>query len=145
MMCLSCHRPRRNRNPMFTKVSRYHELAHLAAGDYAPTPLVRKLRSFGTLPVGWSLGEGVPVAQDAIRIAEYFADIATRLQLKADVFPGLHGDCAVAFYRNQKSVEVIIRPGIRDAFGLHVEEGHGFDFETIEARDNATQADVVNC
>ena len=127
----------------FTEFSTYSVLVRVTAEDSTPGPLLRKLRSFGALPVGWSHGEGVPVSGDAIRIAEYFVNIATQLQVKADVFPGLHGDCAVAFYRDQKSVEVIVQ-GVQNTFGLRVEEGRGFQFKTLEARDNATQAEVVN-
>jgi hypothetical protein len=124
-------------------ISEYRVLVRLGASDSAPSPLIRKLRTFGTLPVGWSHGEGIPVSTESIRIAEQFVNISTRLQLRADVFPGLHGECAVAFYQGQKSVEVIIRANSQDAFGLHVEDGHGFDFTNIEAKDNANHAEVI--
>jgi len=128
----------------FIEISRFKVLLGFTAQDPSPGPLLRKLRSFGALTPGWSHGEGVPVSGEAIRVAEYFVNAATQLQLKADVFPGLHGDAAVAFYQEQKSVEVIVHPGAHDAFGLRVEEGHGFQFTLLEAKENASTVEVMS-
>ena len=128
----------------FTEYSSYKLFAEVvAAGPPRFNPLKRKLRGFAALPVGWNHGEGVPVSNQAIRVAEYFADIAAQLQLKADVFPGLHGDCAIAFYQGDRSVEIVISAQNLDRFGLHVEAGLGFHYETIEGKDDASQAEVV--
>jgi hypothetical protein len=118
-------------------------LVRAAANSAAPPPLVRKLRAFRALPKGWSHGEGIPVSPAAIRLAESFVDIATRLQLQADVFPGLNGDCAVTFYRDDKSVEVVVDAQRHDRFGLHVEEGTGFRFRTVLEKREASSDEVV--
>lgn len=127
----------------FTKGS-YRFLIGRADSDSTPDRLTRKLRSFETLPVGWSHGEGRPVGRQAIRVAEEFVKIATLLQLRADVFPGLHGDCAVAFYHDQRCVEIVVDPTHPTSFGLHVEEGVGFQFATIESKENASHPEVVD-
>jgi hypothetical protein len=125
--------------------STFQILASLSAAERAPVhPLIRKLRSFGQLAPGWSHGEGIPVAVDAIRIAERYVDAATILQLRADVFPGINGDCAVAFYQGDKSVEIVISPGAEDRLGLHVENGSGFQFETVLQKDDATHSEVIS-
>jgi hypothetical protein len=128
--------------PTFIKGTFKIHVAALAGRSYAD-PLTRKLRSFRKLPQGWSHGEGIPVAGEAIRVAEEFVNIATRLQIRADVFPGLHGECSVTFYEGDKSVEVIVRPKGGNSFGLHVEKGHGFNYETLVERDDANHAEVV--
>jgi hypothetical protein len=120
-------------------------LVSLVAARRAPEdPLTRKLRGFANLPAGWSHGEGVPVNADVIRVAVAFVEAANQLQLKADVFPGIHGECAVAFYQGGRSVEVVISPDRLSEFGLHVEEGSGFDFQTILRQDDASYSDVLN-
>ncbi len=45
----------------------------------------------------------------------------------------------VAFYEGERSVEVLCHPGNLASFGLHVEEGHGFNFKTTESKDEATR------
>jgi hypothetical protein len=59
------------------------------------------------------------------------------------VFPGLNGGCAVTFYQDDKSVEVVIDPERHDTFGLHVEAGKGFQFQTILEKDDALLHEVV--
>ncbi|MEQ1935172.1 MAG: hypothetical protein ABL962_15030 [Fimbriimonadaceae bacterium] len=111
--------------------------------DSCGDPLTRKLRSFRQLPQGWSHGVGVPLGADALRVAEQFTVLSSQLQLKADVFPGVNGECSVAFYAGERTVEVIIDPERTDRFGLHVEQGHGFDFARVVANDDATLEEAV--
>jgi len=112
--------------------------------DDQPGPLIRKLRSFIRLPAGWSHGEGRPVAAEAIRVAEGFAELSTQLQIRADVFPGLRGDCAIAFYDGDKCVEIIIDPADLQHVTFHVESGQGFEFTRLETKQDAEIGDAVN-
>ena len=118
-------------------------LLESADSDRNPDPLTRKLRTFQNLAPGWSHGEGQQVDPDAIRIAEEFVKIATLLQLRADVFPGLHGGCAVTFYYDDRSVEVIVDPTHPTVFGLHVEDGVGLQFTTVESKEDASHEEAV--
>jgi hypothetical protein len=129
-----------------SETTRRSFFAHSAIRHSLPDPLVRKLRSFGQLPLGWSHGEGVPVNASAIRVAESFIEVAKTLQLKADVFPGLHGDCSVAVYLGDRSVEVVVRPDVNKeiSFDLHVEEGSGFQFKTVLEKEGAGHEEVVS-
>lgn len=128
----------------FTESTPYRIFRYASAAERGRNhPLVEKLRSFGNLPNGWSLGEGTAVTEDAIRIAEGLVDVAIRLQLKADVFPGLHGNCAVAFYHGEKSVEVIVPSRVGNDFELHVEEGSGFQFRTLLQKNDASHVEVL--
>lgn len=115
-----------------------------AAEAPGPDRLTRKLRSFSSLPHGWNHGQGVPVDPRAIRTAESFLNAAATLQLKADVFPGISGECAVEFYSGEKSVEIVVRPDDSKTFGLHVECGQGFSFSTPVENENAPLAEVLN-
>jgi len=72
----------------FTETSTGSLLISVRDADPAPDPLTRKLRGFADVQHGWSHGEGVGVTPEVIRVAETFVEIATRLQLRADVFPG---------------------------------------------------------
>ena len=66
-------------------------VVYAAVADQEPAAnrLTRKLQLFAELPVGWSFGEGIPVARDVIRIGEELLRWAEQLQIKADVFLGL--------------------------------------------------------
>ena len=128
---------------MFTDGSDFTVVLSGVNGEARATPLVKKLRSFARLPHGWSNGAGVPVAAETIRVAEYFASTATQLQLRADVFPGLNGECGVAFYEGNRSVEVVIDPGDLQHVDFHVEEGLGFEFKRVEDQINATPSEAV--
>lgn len=120
-------------------------LVGAVAARRAPDPLTRKLRAFGTLPAGWNHGEGGPVSPEAIRLAQVFVDLAISLQLAADVFPGINGDCSVTYHRDDKSVEVVVNAiGAPDSLGLHVEQGCGFQFQSILERDATNYDEVVS-
>src|SRR4029453_3098313 len=122
----------------FTEFSEYKIFTFNRAASRSARvhPLTKKLRSFVELPVGWSHGEGVPVANAAVRVAEHFVEVAAMLQLKADAFPGLQGECSVAFYFGDNSVEVVIHPQRLDKFDLHVEVGRGFQFQTLVEKED---------
>ncbi len=92
--------------------------------------LIEKVRQMANLPIGFSHGEGQPVTKIAILCAEKFIDLASRLELQADVFPNLDGGCAVAFYKDSEKVEVSISPE-GDKADLIFERGIGFQFEDV--------------
>lgn len=92
--------------------------------------LIEKVRHMTNLPVGFSHGEGQPVTEIAVLCAETFIDLASQLELQADVFPNLDGGCAVAFYKDSEKVEVSISPE-GDKANLICERGIGFQFEDV--------------
>jgi hypothetical protein len=107
------------------------------------SPLARKLWSFSRLGPGWSHGEGLPVSAETLECAEGFVELAASLQLRADVFPGLEGDCAVAFYGENRCVEVVIRPASPLTLDLHVQERRDGRFRHIEVKENSEVSNVV--
>ena len=92
--------------------------------------LVEKVRRMADLPIGFSHGEGQPITDVAILCAESFINLASLLELEADVFPNLDGGCAVAFYKNTDKIEVSISPE-GDKADLVFERGIGFQFEEV--------------
>jgi hypothetical protein len=103
----------------------------------------RRLREFGSLPIGWHFGEGTPIAITEIHSAERFIRLAEQLALRCDVFPGVDGECMVALYQKDVCVRVIVSPGRQDSFGLRVEHGKGENVrDALEPSDNATLDDV---
>jgi hypothetical protein len=92
--------------------------------------LTEKVRQMAYLPSGFSHGEGQPVTGNAILLAEGFINLASELELEADVFPNLDGGCAVAFYKETEKVEVSIGPE-GDRASLIYERGTGFQFEDV--------------
>ena len=112
-----------------------------SATEPAADKLTRKLRSFASLPNGWDFGDGLPVSTTAIEIAEELLRWASQLQLKADVFPGVDGECMVAFYNDNRCVRVIVQPS--GSFDLRVERGIGFTFEhTVPPQNGATRQEA---
>lgn len=106
--------------------------------------LTEKVRQMAKLPVGFSCGEGQPVTASAILWAEYFINLASQLELEADVFPNLDGGCAVAFYKDSEKVEVSISPD-GDKADLVFERGIGFQFEdVIPPMENVGIAEIVD-
>ena len=105
--------------------------------------LAQKVSRMAALPVGWSCGEGIPVLESAILCAEEFISWGVILDLSVDVFPNPDGGCAVAFYKEEDSVEVSIDPaGVH--FTLRVERGVGFKFtDVIPPKDNATLDEIL--
>ena len=92
--------------------------------------LTEKVRQMANLPVGFSHGEGQPVTEIAILWAENCINLASQLELEADVFPNLDGGCAVAFYKDSEKIEVSISPE-GDKADLVFERGIGFQFEDV--------------
>lgn len=92
--------------------------------------LTEKVRQMANLPAGFSHGEGQPVTEIAILVAEQFIDLASHLELEADVFPNLDGGCAVAFYKDTEKIEVSISSE-GDKANLIFERGIGFQFEDV--------------
>lgn len=92
--------------------------------------LTEKVRQMANLPNGFSHGEGQPVTEIAILCAENFINLASQLELEADVFPNLDGGCAVAFYKDSEKLEVSISPE-GDKADLVFERGIGFQFEDV--------------
>lgn len=128
----------------FTEQSTARIFSAIRDTEDRPNPLRTKLQSFRRLPRGWSHGEGVPASADAVRAAEKFVDTAATLQLKADVFPGLNGEIAVAFYQGNKCVEVVIKDTDLQNVELHVEEGRGFNFRRIESIPAAPYPEAIS-
>jgi len=121
----------------FTNCSRYQLFR--STSDNQPgsvDPAVRKLRTFASLPEGWSNGEGHPSQAPTISRAEVLVRLARSLQLQTDVFPGINGECAVAAYWEDKTVEAIVAPN-KEAYELRVEQGRGFSFRVLVENDAA--------
>ena len=93
-------------------------------------PIIEKIKGFGSLKTGWSFGEGRPISQDVLVIAESLYVFGRSLGLKANAFPGLHGDIAIAFYQRAKCFEVVVHANFE--IDIHIEEGEGFNFSEIE-------------
>lgn len=92
--------------------------------------LIKKVRMMANFPAGFSHGEGFPVTEASILVAEQLIQLASDLELDADVFPNLDGGCAVAFYRDLGRVEASIGPE-GDTVDLRIEHGIGFQFEEV--------------
>jgi len=123
----------------------FHAIFAVTDAETRVDPLTKRLRSLGQLPIGWSHGEGVPVTQQVIRVAEVFIAEAIQLQVRADVFPGLNGECAIAFYGGDRCVEVVVDPANLDAtVGLHVEQGQGFDFVRTVSDEHAAISEAFS-
>lgn len=106
--------------------------------------LTKKARQLAILPVGFSHGEGHPVTEIAILCAENFINLASQLELEADVFPNLDGGCAVAFYKDSDKIEVSISPE-GDRANLIFEHGIGFQFEdVIPPMENVGIIEIMN-
>lgn len=111
--------------------------------DLFANAVTRKLQGFAELRPGWSFGEGLPVSPAAISVATELLAWAPQLTLKADVFPGLDGECMVSFYGGDDAVRVIVYPGQADSFGLRVERGHGPNFiNVVEPSEHVARRDV---
>lgn len=111
--------------------------------DMGADAMTRKLQGFAHLRPGWSFGEGVAVSGDAISVAAGLLKWASQLTLKADVFPGLEGECMVTFYRGDDAVRVIVYPDRTDSFGLRIERGRGPDFtNVVEPSEHVSRGDV---
>jgi hypothetical protein len=106
--------------------------------------LIEKVRQMASLPTGFSHGEGRPVTETAISRAEIFINLASQLELEADVFPNLDGGCAVAFYKDSEKIEISISPE-DDKTDLIFERGIGFQFEdVIPPMENVGTTEIVD-
>lgn len=128
---------------MFTDASAYNVLLSVRNTEGGSDPLTQKLRAFQRLRMGWSHGEGRPLDGATGRIAEHFVAIALQFQLKADIFPGLNGECAIAFYQGERTVEIVIDPSDLAHVDIHVEEGRGFAFRRVEDLEHADHSVAV--
>lgn len=112
-------------------------------GTEEPTAdsLTKKLMSFGELPNGWHFGEGIPVSADTLKEASSILAWGSQLQLGADVFPGIDGECMIAFYEGNKCVRVIVYPD--GGLGVRVERSEGDRFvDEIEPADNVPRREA---
>jgi hypothetical protein len=107
-------------------------------GEYSATrdPIEEKIRSFGDLSTGWDFGQGEPASAATIEKAIQIYGLGRSLDLDVEVFPGTNGEIAVAFYRDDRSVEFIIETD--QSLSCHIEEGQGFDYRRIECIEGAS-------
>ena len=70
------------------------------------------------------------LAGSALDKARTVLALGNAYSLDSDAFLGNDGSVAVAFYRHERSVEVVIEPS--GEMALFVEEGVGFAFEDVE-------------
>jgi hypothetical protein len=109
---------------------------------HAPTPdaVSSKIDSFTKLQPGWHFGEGQPVAGSAAALSKDILQWAAQLALHADAFPGMEGECMVAFYNGDCCVRVVVHPDEPNRFGLRVERGTGANVQhVIDPDDSATR------
>jgi hypothetical protein len=107
-------------------------------GEYGATrdPIEEKIRSFGDLPTGWDFGQGEPPSAATIEKAIEIYRFGRSLDLDSEIFPGTNGEIAIAFYREDRSVEFII--DANQSLSYHIEEGQGFDYRRIECVEEAS-------
>lgn len=102
------------------------------AAEPSKDPIEQQIRSFGRLRRGWDFGAGVPASERVVECAVRLYEVGSELGLETEVFPGTEGEIAIAFYRGELTLEVIVnRDGTTD---FHVEAGEGFSFVTLESR-----------
>ncbi|MBW8035918.1 MAG: hypothetical protein FVQ79_09880 [Planctomycetes bacterium] len=109
--------------------SDFRILRSFGISDSAIVPTIRKIRNFALLEPGWSHGEGMPISDVVILIAESMYTYGASLDFDANAFPGLHGDVAVAFYKGARCLEIVIQPSL--TVDVHIEEGEGFSFKEV--------------
>jgi len=112
-----------------TQATRFNVFWTASSRDAGVDPLVKKLRSFGKLPDGWSYGRGTRIPAGVLGKAEQFLELGQQLHLKAEVFPGTDGDVIVAFHRKDRTVQVRVNNDC--SLGLRIERGDGADFEDV--------------
>ena len=113
--------------------SGYQVVSSFELSDSALDPTIRKIRSFSFLESGWAHGEGIPISSEVILVAESLRTCGLSLGSEANAFPGLHGDVAVAFYKRDRRLELVIQPSLK--IDIHVEEGEGFRFLKISEQE----------
>lgn len=75
-----------------------------------PETTADKIRNFGSLPVGWHYGEGIPAPPIAIDLAlRVEAMLRTTGYPETDAFPGGEGQILVTGYLNGCSVGIEVR------------------------------------
>ncbi|MEZ4713750.1 MAG: hypothetical protein R3A44_41565 [Caldilineaceae bacterium] len=72
---------------------------------------IEKIQSFADFEAGWSFGEGVAFAQNALDKASQLAKTAHTLGFhETDAFPGLNGEVMVTVYQGNEYWEFTLQP-----------------------------------
>lgn len=87
-------------------------------------PSSSKLEQFKELPTGWHYGQGGPISEETIKLANrVIALLATNGFTHTDVFPNEGGEVLVTAYHRQHYLGIVVEPGA--AFTLNYEIGTG--------------------
>lgn len=120
-------------------VSEYRSLTSTTSEAVSATE--QKLRGFSSLSEGWHFGEGHGPTITAMKVAAQVLRASSGLHVSSDVFPGTNGSVAVAFYRDERCVEVTVDPD--GGLAVFVEEGLGFSFHLVCEIPQAKWSDII--
>lgn len=104
-----------------------------SVSDFVSTT-AKKIRSFGSLPIGWHYGQGGPLSVDVINKALAIDGYYRQLGFTTtDAFPGADGELMITAYRGPNCIETII------SFDLHYSVTHERDDEEISATQGVSE------
>lgn len=84
-----------------------------SASDFV-SATAKKIRSFGSLPIGWHYGQGGPLSADVINKALAIYDYYRQLGITTtDAFPGADGELMITAYRGSNCIETTISTDLR--------------------------------
>jgi len=70
---------------------------------------INKVESFKILQKGWHFGEGDAISDDYVKVGTVFLQFAELMGTqKANAFPGENGELQIAFYQDNKFLEITI-------------------------------------
>lgn len=83
-----------------------------AVFEVRPSPILTKIDSFASLPIGWDYGQGVPASVNTVSLARDLYYELTQLGFtRTEAFPGTDGGIQLTAYEvDLQHIVVIIKP-----------------------------------
>jgi hypothetical protein len=104
--------------------------------------IVKKIRSFGALPIGWDFGQGRPSPIEVIEEAINIARIGEILRIQVEAYPGIDGEIRLVFPVGEHTIDIVVNTNL--SLTLVHEIGIGINYEEVERIENASVDDIYS-
>lgn len=107
-----------------------------------------EIRSYAKLPIGWDFGDGDPISQYIITLAEALADIGIKHGYELGSCPQADGGISISFYQMpDECVDITIEPPDmeqeKQLYSIRHEKGIGSEYDILYEKENMELEEMI--